>query len=260
MKIGIIGALDEELIPVRALSQHLEKIERGNRTYWHGDMHGHQVYLTRCDPGKVNAVIATQQLLDFFEPDVLFNMGSSGALSPDLEVGDLVVATDAIQHDFDLTGWGMKPGEILFDVVTKPETGQLGFTSRHAFITDPKLTNLAFETARSLTLDEINGHKPTVYKGRVVSGDQFISSVEKAGQLLTTHNALAVTWKPPPSPTPARLTKCLSCASAPCPTKRTTLPTSASLISSSPPPITTARSSINSFNNLENRNKLTVTS
>ena len=192
MKIGIIGALDEELIPIRALSSHLEKIERGQRTYWHGDMHGHQVYLTRCDPGKVNAVIATQQLLDFFEPDVLFNMGSSGALAPNLEVGDLVVATDGIQHDFDLIGWGMKPGEILFDVVTKPETGQLGFTSRHAFITDPKLTDLAFETARSLTLDEINGHKPAVYKGRVVSGDQFISSVEKAGQLLTTHNALAV--------------------------------------------------------------------
>ena len=192
MKIGIIGALDEELIPIRALSQHLEKIEKGSRTYWHGDMHGHQVYLTRCDPVKVNAVIAAQQLLDFFEPDCLFNMGSSGALSPDLEVGDLVIATDAIQHDFDLTGWGMKPGEILFDVVTKPETGQLGFTSRHAFVTDPNLTNLAFEAAKSAALDEINGRKPNVYKGRVISGDQFISSVEKAGQLLATHAALAV--------------------------------------------------------------------
>ena len=137
-------------------------------------------------------MIATQQLLDFFEPDVLFNMGSSGALSPDLEVGDLVVATDAIQHDFDLTGWGMKPGEILFDVVTKPETGQLGFTSRHTFITDHKLTELAFEVAKSVSLDEVGGHAPKVHKGRVISGDQFISSTEKAGQLLSTHNALAV--------------------------------------------------------------------
>lgn len=192
MKIGIIGALDEELIPIRALSGHLEKIERGRRTYWHGDMHGHQVYLTRCDPGKVNAVIATQQLFDFFEPDMLFNMGSSGALSPDLEVGDLVIASDAIQHDFDLTGWGMKPGEILFDVVTKPETGQLGFTSRHAFAADPTLADLAFETAKTVSLDKVGGHAPKIYKGRVISGDQFISSVEKAGQLLVTHNALAV--------------------------------------------------------------------
>lgn len=192
MKIGIIGAMEEELIPIRALSSHLERIEKGNRIYWHGDMHGHQVYLTRCDPGKVNAVIAAQQLLDFFTPDCLFNMGSSGALSPELEVGDLVVATEAIQHDFDVTGWGMKPGEILFDVVTKPETGQLGFTSRHAFATDPKLTDLAFETAKSVSLDEIGGHAPKVHKGRIVSGDQFISSLEKAGQLWNTHQALAV--------------------------------------------------------------------
>jgi len=192
MKIGIIGALDEELVPIRALASHLEEIKKGNRTYWHGDIHGHQVYLTRCDPGKVNAVIATQQLLDFFEPDVLFNMGSSGTLAPNLEVGDLVVATDAIQHDFDLTGWGMKPGEILFDVVTKPETGQLGFTSRHAFATDPALTELAYNIAKTVELDTLKDHSPKVYKGRLISGDQFISSVEKAGQLWSTHQALAV--------------------------------------------------------------------
>lgn len=192
MKIGIIGAMDEELIPIRALSHHLERIEKGNRTYWHGDMHGHQVYLTRCDPGKANAIIATQQLLDFFEPGCLLNMGSSGALSPDLEVGDLVVATEAIQHDFDLTSWGMKPGEMLFDVMTSRETGQLIFNSRQVFPTDPRLTELAFDVAQSAQLDDIGSHSPKVYRGRLVSGDQFISSVEKAGQLWNTHQALCV--------------------------------------------------------------------
>ncbi|MBI3167040.1 MAG: 5'-methylthioadenosine/adenosylhomocysteine nucleosidase [Chloroflexi bacterium] len=176
---------------MRALSHHLEKIEKGNRHYWHGDMHGHQVYLTRCDPGKVNAVIATQQLLDFFTPDCLFNMGSSGALSPNLEVGDLVVATEAIQHDFDLTGWGMKPGEILFDVKTA-ENGQLTFTSRQIFPTDPKLVQLTFDVAQTVELDKLKEHSPKVHKGRIVSGDQFISSVEKAGNLWNTHQALCV--------------------------------------------------------------------
>ena len=191
MKIGIIGALDEELVPIRALSHHLERIEKGNRAYWHGDMHGHQVYLTRCDPGKVNAVIATQQLLDLFTPDCLFNMGSSGALSPDLEVGDLVVATEAIQHDFDLTGWGMKPGEMLFDVKTA-ENGQLTFTSQQIFPTDSKLTQFTFEIAQSVELDKLKDHSPKVHQGRIVSGDQFISSVEKAGNLWNTHQALCV--------------------------------------------------------------------
>jgi adenosylhomocysteine nucleosidase len=191
MNIGIIGAMDEELVPIRALAHHLEKIEKGNRVFWHGDMHGHQVHLTRCDPGKVNAVIATQQLLDHFAPDCLFNMGSSGALSPDLEVGDLVVVTEAIQHDFDLTGWGMKPGEILFDVKTA-ENGQLTFISRQVFPTDSKLTDLAYEAARSVELDRLKDHSPKVHRGRIVSGDQFISSVEKAAHLWKTHQALAV--------------------------------------------------------------------
>lgn len=192
MKIGIVGAMEEELVPIRALSAHLERIEKGAREYWHGDMHGHQVYLTRCDPGKVNAVIAAQQLIDLFSPDCLFNMGSSGALSPDLEVGDLVVATEAIQHDFDVTGWGMKPGEMLFDVKTAPESGQLTFTSRQTFPCDPRLVDLAFATAQSVELDHIAHHAPKSYKGRIVSGDQFISDRGKAGQLWETHQALCV--------------------------------------------------------------------
>lgn len=192
MKIGIIGAMDEELDPIRALSHHLEKIEKGKRIYWRGDLRGRQVYLTRCDPGKVNAALAAQQLLDAFSPDCLFNMGSSGALAPELEVGDIVVATEGIQHDFDLTGWGMKPGEILFDVKTASEPGRLTFTSRQAFPTDPSLAQLAFESAQSVSLDSIAGHSPQVYMGRIVSGDQFIGSPEKARQLFEIHQALCV--------------------------------------------------------------------
>lgn len=192
MKIGIIGAMDEELLPIRALSSHLEQVQKGNRAFWHGDMHAHQVYLTRCDPGKANAIIAAQQLMDFFTPDCVLNMGSSGALSPELEVGDLVVAAEAIQHDFDLTGWGLKPGEIIFDVHTAEDTGQITFTSKQIFPTDAALTKLAFETAQSLELKKVNGYSPKVFSGRIVSGDQFISSVEKAGHLWQTHQALCV--------------------------------------------------------------------
>lgn len=192
MKIGIIGAMDEELLPIRALSHHLEKIQKGNRLFWHGDMHGHQVYLTRCDPGKANAIIAAQQLMDFFTPDCLFNMGSSGALSPDLEVGDLVIATEAIQHDFDLTGWGLKPGEIIFDVHTAEDTGQIVFDSKQTFPTDEKYSKLAFEMAQSLEFKVVGSHAPKVFSGRIISGDQFISSVEKAGQLWGTYQALCV--------------------------------------------------------------------
>ncbi len=190
MKIGIIGAMDEELIPIRAILSNLEKIERGNRIFWHGEDYGNQIFITRCDPGKVNAVIATQQMIDFFSVDAIFNMGSSGALAPELEVGDLVVASEFIQHDFDITDWGLKPGELMFDILMSNETGQMQFRSQQIFKANPHLTQLAMEIAQSTELTSLGDHAPIAYTGRILSGDQFIGKLEKARELWNTHHGL----------------------------------------------------------------------
>jgi adenosylhomocysteine nucleosidase len=190
MKIGIIGAMDEELISIRAILSNLEKIEKGNRTFWHGEDYGNQIFLTRCDPGKVNAVIATQQMIDLFSVDAIFNMGSSGALAPELEVGDLVVASEFIQHDFDVTDWGLKPGELMFDILMSSETGQMKFRSQQVFKAHPRLTQLAIEIAQSTALTPLGGHTPKTYTGRILTGDQFIGKLEKARELWNTHHGL----------------------------------------------------------------------
>jgi len=190
MKIGIIGAMDEELISIRAILSNLEKIEKGNRTFWHGEDYGNQIFLTRCDPGKVNAVIATQQMIDLFTVDAIFNMGSSGALAPELEVGDLVVASEFIQHDFDVTDWGLKPGELMFDILMSSETGQMKFRSQQVFKAHPRLTQLAIEIAQSTELTPLGGHAPKTYTGRILTGDQFIGKLEKAHELWNTHHGL----------------------------------------------------------------------
>jgi len=190
LKIGIIGAMDEELLPIRQHTQHLEQIQRSNRRFWRGETSGHEIYLTRCDPGKVNASIATQQLIDYFGVNAIFNMGSSGALASELEVGDLVVATEAIQHDFDITGWGLKPGELIFDVLTAKNTGQLQFRTQQIFNSDTKLSQLAFDSACQIKLTELNGRTPKIYTGRILSGDQFINRRDKAEQLWNTFRGL----------------------------------------------------------------------
>lgn len=190
MKIGIIGAMDEELISIRAIIQNLEKIEKGKRTFWRGTAHGHEIFLTRCDPGKVNAVIAVQQTIDHFSVDAVFNMGSSGALAPELEVGDLVVATEFIQHDFDVTGWGLKPGELMFDILMSGDAGQMQFRSQQIFHSDKKLTEKAVRIAQNITLTQLNGHSPKTHTGRILSGDQFIGQPEKAQGLWGTHRGL----------------------------------------------------------------------
>ncbi len=190
MKIGIIGAMDQELVPIRNVIQHLERTEQGRRVFWHGQSHGHAVTVTRCDPGKVNAAVAAQQMIDLFGVDVLFNMGSSGALDPRLEVGDLVIASEFIQHDFDVTDWGMNPGELLFDIVMDDGSGQMRFRTQQVFHGHAGLVKLAREIAESAALVPLNGHAPKVYTGRILSGDQFISKTEKARALFDTHQAL----------------------------------------------------------------------
>lgn len=190
MKIGIIGAMDEELIPIRAILSNLEKLEKGNRTFWHGEDYGNQIFLTRCDPGKVNAVIATQQMIDHFSVDAIFNMGSSGALAPELEVGDLVVALEFIQHDFDVTDWGLKPGELMFDILMSNETGQMKFRSQQIFKAHPGLTQMAVEIAKATELTQLGNHSPKIYTGRVLTGDQFIGKLDKARELWNTHHGL----------------------------------------------------------------------
>lgn len=190
MKIGVIGAMDQELVPIREVIQNLEHLEKGGRAFWRGRSHGHDICLTRCDPGKVNAAIATQQMIDLFSVDALFNMGSSGALDPRLEVGDLVIATEFIQHDFDLTNWGMKPGELLFDIVMDDGTGQMQFRSQQVFHAHARLAQVAMDIAQSIELVPLNGHFPKTYTGRVLSGDQFISETDKARALREAHQAL----------------------------------------------------------------------
>jgi len=190
MKIGIIGAMDEELVPIRAIIRNLEKVEKGNPVFWEGEAFEHEIFLTRCDPGKVNAVIATQQMIDHFSVDAIFNMGSAGALDPQLEVGDMVVASEFIQHDFDVTGWGLKPGEMLFDIVMSNSDGRMQFRSQQIFHAHPRLTQLAVEIAQTAALTPLGGHSPKIYNGRILSGDQFIGKLEKARELWETHRGL----------------------------------------------------------------------
>jgi adenosylhomocysteine nucleosidase len=121
---------------------------------------------------------------------VVFNMGSSGALAPELEVGDLVVASEFIQHDFDVTDWGLKPGELMFDILTSPENGQLQFRTQQIFKADPVLSQKAAKIAENTALSQLNGHAPGTYMGRILSGDQFIGQREKAQGLWDTHQGL----------------------------------------------------------------------
>jgi adenosylhomocysteine nucleosidase len=108
--------------------------------------------------GKVNAGVCAEVLISHFQVSKIINTGVAGSLSKDLHVGDVVVSTDAVQHDYDLTPIGYPKGEI-------PDTG------RYAFEADKELRESAMRIIKNID-PELN-----VMEGRICSGDQFISSV-----------------------------------------------------------------------------------
>ena len=112
--------------------------------------------IVRSGIGKVNAGICTQILADLFQVDAVINTGIAGSLKAEINIGDIVVSTDAIQHDMDATGFGYEPGVIPRMPVS-------------CFEADKRLVKAA-EDACKEAVPEVG-----IFAGRIVSGDQFIS-------------------------------------------------------------------------------------
>lgn len=164
-KIGIIGAMAEE---IELLHQHVaiaSEFTKAGITYYEGTLHGKQVIYCKSGVGKVNAAVCTQILLDAGASCVLFT-GVAGALDPKLEIGDIVVSESCIQHDMDCTPLGFAKGVIPFH-------------PRSEFAADKQLVELAYAASERL----FPGRS---LKGKVLSGDQFIASREAVETLHQT--------------------------------------------------------------------------
>lgn len=163
MKIGIIGAMNEE---VALFKQDVETVRtdmRAGMEFIEGKMHGVDVVITKCGVGKVNAAVCTQILIERYGVDNILFTGVAGALDPKLTIGDIVISTDCMQHDMDATPLGFSLGEIPYQ-------------EQSVFVANPNLMELAMSTGNELFPGK-------VLKGRILSGDQFIASRDKVRQL-----------------------------------------------------------------------------
>ena len=111
-KIGIIGAMELE---VEALKEQMDVkniIEKASMKFYEGMLRGKDVVIVQCGIGKVNAGICVQILADLFQVDAVINTGVAGSLRAEINIGDIVVSTDACEHDMDVTALGYKQGII----------------------------------------------------------------------------------------------------------------------------------------------------
>ena len=170
MKYGIIGAMDLETKLLIETMQQAVETQIAGMVFYSGLLKGVDVVVVTSGVGKVNAAACAQILITHFDVDRLINTGVSGAIHHDLDVGDIVISTDCMEHDFDVTGFGYKYG-----VIPRMETS--------VFIADAKLIERALEASKK----EVTDHK--TMKGRIVSGDQFISSNERKEFILEHFDA-----------------------------------------------------------------------
>ena len=130
-----------------------------NLDFYTGKLMGKEVVIVRSGIGKVNAAICTQMLVDLFEIDYVVNTGIAGSLNAAIDIGDIVLSTDAVQHDMDVSALGDPVGTI-------PRLAESYFKA------DEALVKIAQEAAAE------SQEEYKVMLGRVASGDQFIGTKE----------------------------------------------------------------------------------
>ncbi len=169
-KIGIIGAMEEEVHTLKNEMNIKEIKTIANVDFYTGTIGTKKVVLARCGVGKVNAAICTQILISVLGVDTIINVGVAGALRDDLNVLDVVVSTDVQQHDFDVTGFGYKLGEI-------PGIEKSVFPANEILI----------ERALYASKKAVTGNK--IIKGRIISGDIFVNDIKLKQNLSRDFNA-----------------------------------------------------------------------
>jgi len=162
-RMALVGAMQEELAAVLACmpDAHCETV--AGRQFWVGHFEGHDVVAVLSGIGKVAAALTATLLIDKFQVRSMLFTGVAGGLSPAVKVGDVVVASDLLQHDMDASP--------LFPKYEVPLSGL------RKFQTDQGMTALLAACAQN-ALPAVK-----VHTGLVISGDQFVSSAADSQRL-----------------------------------------------------------------------------
>ena len=170
VKVGIIGAMELEVSSLKGQLKGCTVKKKAGMEFCEGRIGDTDVVVVRCGIGKVNAALCVQILCDDFHITHVINTGIAGSLNNDLNIGDILISKDAVHHDFDITVFNYKLGEI-------PQLGVREFPA------DAHLIEAVEESIRE-TQPDLN------YRvGRVASGDQFISSSEVKEHIIKNFEA-----------------------------------------------------------------------
>ena len=170
--IGLIGAMSVEVEKLLEQLQNRQDTTIGMDTFSTGRLFGVEAVLSVCGPGKVNAALCAANMISAFKPQWIVNLGVAGAGEESVSIGDMVIATAAVQHDMD----------------TSPIGDPVGFVSKIGLVEipcDAALRAALVEAAASVA-------DMKVHEGVIATGDQFICDGETRARIHNLFGAKAV--------------------------------------------------------------------
>ena len=169
--LGIIGAMEGEVSKLKEQMEDAVITKKASMEFYKGTIKGKEVIVVRSGIGKVNAAVCAQILIDDFHVSAIVNTGIAGSLKNEINIGDIVLSTDAVQHDVNAGSFGYPKGQIPgLDVL--------------AFQADENLIEKAYAICEKVNPDI------SVFRGRVVTGDQFISQREIKNNIANTFDGM----------------------------------------------------------------------
>ncbi|MBU1659037.1 5'-methylthioadenosine/adenosylhomocysteine nucleosidase [bacterium] len=170
MKIAIMGAMPEEIAPILEKLGTYTTTEYAKNKYYEASYRGVDLIIAYSKIGKVFSTLTASTMIEHFGAEKLLFSGVAGAISSELRVGDLIVATKLSQHDLDITAFGHPFGFV-------PEGA--------VFIeADTQMIEMSKEVATSM--------RKTVKEGIIATGDQFVANEQRKNWIGNTFNADAL--------------------------------------------------------------------
>lgn len=171
----IVGAMEDVRVEtVGGIEFHIGRV-REEDPRADGEIGEAELIVAVCGIGKVNAAMCAQTMIVKYAPGRIINTGVAGTLSPPIGIGDVVIASDVVEHDFDTTAFGDEPGLIP----------GLGTVKMHCS------ERLSMSELRNAALDVLGESGAKVFRGVIASGDQFIADAEKKRQIVERFGAVA---------------------------------------------------------------------
>ena len=175
--IGVIGAMKIEVDAILSALEEAQEKVHGNMVFTSGRLSGVLVVVAQCSPGKVNAALCTQALIDFYAPRLVLNIGVAGGIGENVHIGDVVIATACVEYDFDVTAADSDVG-----------VGDLYLPGNE----DQPIRGLPCDETAAQTLaaagEGLYGH---AHRGVVATGDKFVADPQVGEWLQKEFGALA---------------------------------------------------------------------